>query len=79
MYKPGVSIDITGNYKAIESLKASILKSVSELYENMSPGGYNLDNIIESLSSVIINSYNLADKIGIDKEVLEDFINKRRC
>lgn len=60
-------LDITGNIKMIEWLKAELLGSVTSLYRLLLKGSKaGQDAISECLSGIIILSYLLARRLGIE-------------
>lgn len=69
-------IDITQNIKLVEKLKSELLASVSELYSQML---LSVDNNTraETFADIIIFSYILADKLGINNNLVSSkAINK---
>ena len=69
-------IDVTQNIKLVEKLKAELLASVSELYSQML---LNVDNNAraETFADIIIFSYILADKLGVNNNLVSSkAINK---
>lgn len=75
-----VEFDITKNIKLIEKLKSDILSSVSSLYESMLKSKGDLGERTDKLADIIIFSYLLANRIGIDNKTLDaKIINKIRA
>ncbi|NLM76159.1 MAG: hypothetical protein GX187_08750 [Clostridiaceae bacterium] len=72
-------MDITKNLKLIESLKGQLLLSVSALYSEMS--SETCEDIrpvaIDTLSDIIIISYLLSRRLGIDYPTLEKQISSK--
>ncbi|SEF98781.1 MazG-like family protein [Caloramator fervidus] len=74
----GEELDIMGNIKLIETYKTFLLTSVSDLHVSMLKGSRaNLDEIKDELSQIIILSYLLAKKLGIDYSSIDDKIIKK--
>lgn len=64
--------DITGNIKFIEWLKAELLGSVTALYRVLLKGTKaSQDTILECLSGVIIITYLLARRLGMDYSAID--------
>lgn len=75
-----VEFDITKNIKLIEKLKSDILSSVSSLYEGMLKSKGDLEERTDKLADIIIYSYLLANRIGVDNKTLDaKIINKIRA
>ncbi|EYE88681.1 hypothetical protein Q428_06855 [Fervidicella metallireducens AeB] len=59
--------DIMGNIKLIENYKTFMLSAVADLFMTMSKESKsNMDEISDELSEIIILSYLLAKKLGIN-------------
>ena len=62
-----VGYDVTGNVKAIEWIKTEILGAVTTLHRILLKGTKaSQDMILESLASIIILTYLLSRRLGID-------------
>lgn len=60
-------IDVTGNLKAIEWMKTELLGAVTSLYRVLLKGAKaGQDMILECLASIIILTYLLSRRLGID-------------
>ncbi len=66
-------MDITRNMRLIESLKSDLLLAVSHLYSEMSSETCEdiRDVALDTLSDVIIASYLLSRRLGVDYATLE--------
>lgn len=72
-----MGFDITKNIKTIEVIKSRILVEVASLYENMVEVNADQERRIDILSEIIILTYYLSDKLGIDYNKLDEkMINK---
>jgi hypothetical protein len=72
-------IDITRNNRIIENLKSELLNSVAHLFSKLADE--NCDNIketaLDTLSDVIIISYLLSRRLGVDYPALEKDISAK--
>lgn len=74
----GDELDIMGNIRLIENYKTFLLTSVADLHISMLKGNRaNLDEIKDEISQIIILSYLLAKKLGIDYSSIDDKIIKK--
>lgn len=64
-------IDITKNIKIIETFKAELLSSVSNLYKSLLDNNFTSKERSEILSNIIIITYLLSDKLGISYNTLD--------
>lgn len=72
-----VGFDITKNIKTIEVLKSRLLSEVAFLHENMVQINSDKERRTDILSEIIILTYILSNKLGIDyKKLDEKVINK---
>ncbi|NLW01931.1 MAG: hypothetical protein GX027_01535 [Clostridiaceae bacterium] len=73
------SMDITRNTRIIENLKSELLNSVAHLYSRLADDY--CDNIketaLDTLSNVIIISYLLSRRLGLDYPMLEKDISAK--
>ncbi len=70
-------MDITNNIRDIEKLKCEILANISGLYDDMLKPGNRRDDRLELLSNIIICSYVLSSRLGIDYERLDEAIKSK--
>jgi len=74
----GDELDIMGNIRLIENYKTFLLTSVADLHISMLKGNKaNLEEIKEEISQIIILSYLLAKKLGIDYSSIDDKLIKK--
>lgn len=70
--------DIMSNIKLIENYKAFLLASVSDLFTTMAKGNKgNIEEVIDELSEIIIFSYLLSKRLGIDYSTIDDRIIRK--
>lgn len=68
MQNSDINIDVTKNLRIIESLKSELLTQVAGLFESLTDG-YSKDLndiIVDEISSVILVSYLLSRRLGLD-------------
>lgn len=71
-------INITGNIKLIDWLKTELLGSVTSLYRILLKGSKaSQDTICESIAEIIILSYLLAKRLGIDFSSIDSKIQNK--
>lgn len=71
-------INITGNIKLIDWLKTELLGSVTSLYRILLKGSKASQDIIcESIAEIIILSYLLAKRLGIDFSSIDSKIQNK--
>lgn len=71
-------INITGNIKLIDWLKTELLGSVTSLYRILLKGSKaSQDKICESIAEIIILSYLLARRLGIDFSSIDSKIQNK--
>ena len=69
---PPNSYDVTGNIKALETLKLELLQSLVGLHRGMLERSGGRDECLESLSSMLTHTYLLASKLGIDFSEIDE-------
>lgn len=70
--------NILDNIKLIENYKAFLLSSVADLYASMAKGNKtSTDEIIDELSEIVILSYMLGRRLGINFSQIDDKIIKK--
>ena len=69
---PEVGFDITKNIKTIEILKSRLLSEIAFLHESMVKVNADKEERIDVLSEIIILTYILSNKLGIDYNTLDD-------
>ena len=73
-----VDFDLTGSIKVIEWLKAELLGSVSLLYRILLKGSKaSQDGITESLAGIIILTYLLAKRLGIEFSTVDSKLQNK--
>jgi len=71
-------LNILDNIKLIENYKAFLLSSVADLFTSMAKGNKSsTDEIIDELSEIIILSYMLGRRLGINFSEIDDKIVKK--
>ena len=71
-------LDIMGNIKLIENYKNYLLSTVADLFVTMGKGGRaGVDEINDELAEIIILSYLLGKRIGIDYEDIDKRLTKK--
>jgi hypothetical protein len=71
-------LDIMGNIKLIDNYKNYLLSSVADLFVTMGKGGRaGVDEINDELAEIIILSYLLGKRIGIDYEDIDKRLTKK--
>ncbi|TDT50470.1 MazG-like family protein [Fonticella tunisiensis] len=74
----GEDFDIMGNIKLIESYKTFLLSSVADLFTSMARGNKtSMDEITDELSEIIILSYLLGKRLGINYNAIDERIIKK--
>ena len=74
---PDVNFDITKNIKTIEFLKSRLLSEVAFLHETMIKVNSDREERTDVLTEIVILTYILSHKLGIDYNALDDkMINK---
>lgn len=69
--------DIMGNIKLIENYKTFLLSSVADLFVTMSKGNKSsIDEVMDELSEVIILSYLLGKRLGVNYQSIDERIIK---
>lgn len=72
-----VGLDITKNIKTIEILKSRLLSEIAFLHENMVKVNPEKEERVDVLSEIVILTYMLSSKLGIDYNALDEkIINK---
>lgn len=67
--------DIMGNIKLIENYKTYLLASVADLFVTMTKGDSgDIEEINDELAEIIILSYLLSKRIGLDYQDIDDRI-----
>jgi len=70
--------DVTGNIKFIEWLKAELLSSVSSLYRALLKGSkVTQDALSEGLADIIILTYLLSRRLGIDFSSIDQKVQNK--
>ena len=70
--------DIMGDIKLIENYKTYLLSSVADLFVTMSKGSKaSSDDMLDEIAEVVILSYLLGKKIGINYNIIDDRIIKK--
>lgn len=64
------SVDVTGNIRVIENLKAGILNDVARLYGNMCSAGGESERL-ELLADLLIQTYTLSGRLGVSPAELD--------
>ncbi|OLS03427.1 MazG-like family protein [Tissierella creatinophila] len=65
-------IDVIKNMKTIEWLKAELLSNISQLYKDMANNeDTSRENLEDLISNIILESYVLAKRLGIDYKSLD--------
>jgi hypothetical protein len=71
-------LDIMGNIKLIDNYKNYLLSTVADLFVTMGKGGRaGVDEINDELAEIIILSYLLGKRIGIDYEDIDKRLTKK--
>ena len=72
------SLNIMGNVKVIENLKAQLLRVVADFYTLLTRGSNVAEEaIVECISSAIIILYVLGDKLGYSASKIDDEIKNK--
>lgn len=72
------SVDIGRNIKMIEFLKCELLNSVSVVFEALLKGSREgQEMIIEGLANIILVTYSLAKRLGIDYEAIDRRVQEK--
>lgn len=70
--------DIMGNIKLIENYKTYLLASVADLFVTMSRGNHaDIEDIKDEISEVMILSYLLSKRLGLDYADIDDRMLKK--
>lgn len=72
-----LDLDITTTLKYTEELKAELLSSVGELYTSMTKGDVTTSDRSEILSQIIVDTYLLAEKLGVSNNALDSKVLNR--
>jgi len=71
-------LDIMGNIKLIENYKNFLLSTVADLFVTMGKGSKaSMDDINDELSEIIILSYLLGKRLGINHSSVDERITKK--
>lgn len=71
-------LDIIGNIKLIESYKNYLLSSVADLFMTMGKGSHmDMDEAKDELSEIILLSYLLGRKLGMNYSSIDETVVKR--
>jgi len=71
-------LDIIGNIKLIESYKNYLLSSVADLFMTMGKGSrMDMDEAKDELSEIILLSYLLGKKLGMDYSSIDETVVRR--
>lgn len=74
----GEDFDIMGNIKLIENYKTFLLSSVADLYSTMGKGNKaSMDEILDELSEIIILSYLLGKRLGVNYSAVDERVIKK--
>lgn len=69
---------ITKNIKTIEWLKVELLNSISSLFKFLQKGAYvSQDIVIDCLSGIIILTYLIAKRVGIEYSIIDSKIESK--
>ncbi|MCX7883485.1 MAG: MazG-like family protein [Caloramator sp.] len=70
--------DIMSNIKLIDSYKAYLLSSVSDLFTTMTKGNKgDIDDITDEIAEIIIFSYLIAKRLDLDYSIIDERIVKK--
>lgn len=70
--------DIMGNMKLIESYKTFLLSSVADLFTTMAKGNKaSMDEVTDELADIIILSYLLAKRLGVNYDAVDERMIKK--
>ena len=69
---PPGDYDITGNIKAIESLKLELLQSAVSLLKNMADQRQNREDQLKNLSNILTLAYMLAARLNINLNTIDE-------
>lgn len=74
----GEDFDIMGNIKLIENYKNFLLSSVADLFNTMGKGNKaSMDEILDELSEIVILSYLLGKRLGVNYAAVDERIIKK--